>query len=204
MHVPLNVEKVTCHAVGIPMNRGRAIITLVHKEVIGKSSSHQALQEEVSDSFRLTKRNPTQMLDLASALGCRSTPASPAKRARLDTLPPKLPPKAPQRTSKPCAAKCWPKAGTTAGHPFTPATPELLPGKPNPRELDAPDCLALHHDGKSEEGITGSPATSRRTRTTNRGAATAPLACTGRLNCTMTATPPRRSITSRSWALAMR
>ena len=80
MHVPLNVEKVTCHAVGIPMNRGRAIITLVHKEVIGKSSSHQALQEEVSDSFRLTKRNPTQMLDLASVLGCGSTPASPARQ----------------------------------------------------------------------------------------------------------------------------
>ena len=58
-HVPLNVEKVTCHAVGIPMNRGRAIITLVHKEVIGKSISHQALQEGVSDRFRLTKRNPT-------------------------------------------------------------------------------------------------------------------------------------------------
>ena len=59
MRVPLNVEKVTCHAVGIPMNRGRAIITLVHKEVIGKSISHQALQEGVSDRFRLTKRNPT-------------------------------------------------------------------------------------------------------------------------------------------------
>ena len=94
------------------------------------------------------------MLDLASVLGCGSTPASPAKRARLDTLPPKLPPKAPQRTSKPRAAKGWPKAGTTAGHPFTPAPPELLPGKPNPRELDAPDCLVLHHDGKSKEGIT--------------------------------------------------
>ena len=104
-HVLLNVEKVTCHAVGIPMNRGRAIITLVHKEVIGKSISHQALQEGVSDRFRLTKRNPTQMLDLASVLGCRSPPASPAKRARLDTLPPKLPPKAPQRTRKPRAAK---------------------------------------------------------------------------------------------------
>ena len=126
------------------------------------------------------------------------------QRARLDTLPPKLPPKAPQRTRKPCAAKGWPKAGTTAGHPFTPATPELLPGKPNPRELDAPDCLALHHDGKSEEGIIGSPAISRRPRTTNCGAATAPLACTRCLNCTATATPPRRSITSRSWALAMR
>ena len=58
-HVLLNVEKLTCHLVGIPMNRGRAIIILVHKEVIGKSISHQALQEGVSDRFRLTKRNPT-------------------------------------------------------------------------------------------------------------------------------------------------
>ena len=153
MHVPLNVEKVTCHAVGIPMNRGRAIITLVHKEVIGKSISHQALKERVSDSFRLIKCNPMQMQDLASVLGCRSIPASPAKRARLDLFPLKLPPKALERTMKLRAEKGWPKVGTTAGHPLTLAIPELLLRKLSPQELDVLDCLALHHNGKFEEGI---------------------------------------------------
>ena len=117
-HVLLNVEKLTCHLVGIPMNRGRAIIILVHKEVIGKSISHQALKERVSDSFRLIKCNAMQMQDLASILGCRSIPASPAKRARLDLLPLKLPPKSLQRTKKLRAEKGWPKVGTTVGHPI--------------------------------------------------------------------------------------
>ena len=152
-HVLLNVEKLSCHIAGVPMNGGRAIMIMVHKEVIGKSISHQALKERVSDSFRLIKCNPMQMQDLASVLGCRSIPASPPKRARRDLLPLELPPKALERTRKLRAQKGWPKVGTTAGHPFTLAVPELLLRKLSPRELDVLDCLVLHHNGKFEEGI---------------------------------------------------
>ena len=63
-HVLLNVEKLTCNIVGIPMARGRAIIMLVHKEVIGASISHQALKDRVSDSFQLIRLSPMQLLSL--------------------------------------------------------------------------------------------------------------------------------------------